>query len=488
MMTTTVALMLACSAFLTYEAVTYRKTATRQLTTLAQILAEGSPAMLTFNDRRAANEMLAALRPDPNLVAACLYTRDGRPFAAFVRGVSRRDLPRTPGREGAEFRDGHLVLFQPVMLAREQIGTVYLKRGLQEMYARLGRFACIVLGVWLVSSLTALALSSMLQRVISEPILRLAEMAGYVSAKRDYSLRATKGGNDEMGILVESFNEMLGQIQVRSSDLHRAQKALERHVADLSAEIARRHRAQVEALAAQRTAEESNRAKSLFLANMSHELRTPLNAIIGYSEMLCEDATGRGDLEAGRDLARVTGAAKHLLALINDVLDLSKVEAGNVELKWEEALPAQILEDAARVLAPLAGRNGNQLIVRCAADLPAIHIDIMKFRQSLYNLLSNACKFTKNGRVEVEVERVTADGVDTIEWRVSDTGIGIAPDQIGKLFQPFTQVDASTTRSFGGTGLGLAITRRFCELMGGSIRVDSELGKGSTFTIDLPVQ
>jgi len=213
-----------------------------------------------------------------------------------------------------------------------------------------------------------------------------------------------------------------------------------------------------------------------------------LNAIIGYSEMLCEDATGRGDLEAGRDLARVTGAANHLLALINDVLDLSKVEAGNVELKWEEALPAQILEEAARALAPLAGRNGNQLIVRCAADLPAIHIDIMKFRQSLYNLLSNACKFTKNGRVEVKVERVTADGVDTIEWRVSDTGIGIAPDQIGKLFQPFTQVDASTTRSFGGTGLGLAITRRFCELMGGSIRVDSELGKGSTFTIDLPVQ
>jgi signal transduction histidine kinase/DNA-binding response OmpR family regulator len=487
MVTSTVALLLACFTFLAYELVTYRKTVTQQLTTLAQIVAESSTAALAFDDRRSAGETLAALRAEPNLVAACIYTKDGRPFATFERVGSRRDLPRGPGKPGAEFQDHYLVLFQRVVLDGDWIGTVYLKRNLQDIYTRLERYAGIALVVLLISSLVALLLSSMLQRLLSEPTLRLAEMASRVTAERDYSLRASKRGNDEIGVLVDSFNEMMGQIQGRTLDLHEAQSALERQVGELCHEIERRQRAQEETLAAKQAAEESNRAKSAFLANMSHELRTPLNAIIGYSEMLREDAEDHHEERSAADLTRITTAGRHLLTLINEVLDLSKVEAGKTELLWEDASAAQILEDAAGAMAPLAVKNGNKLLVHCAPNLPSMQVDVVKFRQSLYNLLSNACKFTSNGTVAVDVVPVKVDGAEAIEWRVSDTGIGIAPDQMCKLFQPFTQVDASTTRKYGGTGLGLAISQRFCELMGGAITVASEPGKGSTFTIRLPL-
>ncbi len=487
MLTSTVALALACSTFLAYEFITYRKTVTQHLAILAQIVAASSTAALAFDDHASATETLAALRAEPHLVSACIYTKDGRPFAVFLRGESRRDLPQRPERESAHVVDRHLVLFHRVILDGEFIGTVYLKRDMGDEYARLEQYGGIVLGVLLASSLAALLLSSKLQRVISDPILRLAEMAGRVSAERDYSLRAAKLANDEIGILVDSFNEMMGQIQACTLALHEAEGALQQHVADLCDEIARRQRVQEELVAAKQSAEESSRAKSAFLANMSHELRTPLNAIIGYSEMLREDAQEAGEKGSMQDLARITSAGKHLLTLINDVLDLSKVEAGKIELVWEEAQPAQILEDAVGALAPLADKNGNKLIVNCHPDLPGMYVDIVKFRQSLYNLLSNACKFTQNGTVSVEVAPVRVEGADWIEWRIGDTGIGIAPDQMQKLFRPFSQLDASTTRKYGGTGLGLAISQRFCELMGGAITVASEPGKGSTFTIRLPV-
>ena len=487
MVASSVALSLACGTFLAYELITYRKSVTQQLSTAAQIAAQGTTAALTFEDRRSANETLASLSAEPNLVAACVYTRDGRPFAAFTRGESRRDLPRHPVPSGAMFEDHHLLYFQPIVFDGDRIGTIYLKRDLRDMYGRLERYAGIVLGVWLLALLAAFLLSSRLQRVISEPTLHLAEMAGQVSAGRDYSLRAVKRGNDEIGILVDSFNEMMGQIQARTRDLDYAREALERHVVELCDEIASRQRVQDELLAAKQAAEESSHAKSVFLANMSHELRTPLNAIIGYSEMLREEAEEAGLRKPVPDLERISVAGKHLLTLINSVLDLSKAEAGKTELLWEDVTVTQILEDAAGALAPLARQNRNQLNMYCAPGVGSIHVDVVKFRQSLYNLLSNACKFTRDGTVSVNVVPVSVDGAAYLEWRVTDSGIGIAPDQMRKLFQPFSQGDASTTRKYGGTGLGLAISRRFCELMGGTISAASEPGKGATFTIRLPL-
>jgi GAF domain-containing protein/CheY-like chemotaxis protein len=239
-----------------------------------------------------------------------------------------------------------------------------------------------------------------------------------------------------------------------------------------------------------RELEVASRHKSEFLANMSHELRTPLNAIIGYSEMLQEEAHDQHADGFVPDLQRIHAAGKHLLELINAVLDLSKIEAGKMELYLETFEVFPLLRDVAAVLEPLAQKNANRLEVRCAPDVGVIRADLTKLRQALFNLLSNACKFTERGVVTVDVARetATADGDDSIVFAVRDTGIGIAPEQMARLFEEFGQADASTTRRYGGTGLGLALSRRLCRMMGGDITVASEPGRGSTFTIRLPAE
>jgi len=251
-------------------------------------------------------------------------------------------------------------------------------------------------------------------------------------------------------------------------------------------DVTERKRAEEEVAKAREAAENANRTKSLFLANMSHELRTPLNAILGYSEMLHEEAEERGLDEFGADLEKIGSAGKHLLALINDILDLSKIEAGKMELFLESFDLAAMIGEVATTIQPLVGTNANALSVVLAPGLGAMHADQMKVRQGLYNLLSNAAKFTRGGTITVEAGREEMDGRDWVVFRVSDTGIGLSPEQLVKLFQDFTQADASTTRKFGGTGLGLALTRRFCQMMGGDVTVHSDLGKGSVFTIKLP--
>lgn len=228
--------------------------------------------------------------------------------------------------------------------------------------------------------------------------------------------------------------------------------------------------------------------KSQFLANMSHELRTPLNAIIGVTEMLLEDARDLKRDDEVEPLERVIRAARHLLALINDILDLSKIEAGKMELHLESFPLALLIEDVVKTIQPLAERNGNQLAVDCPSDIGLIRADQTRVRQALLNLISNANKFTERGKVTVSLRRAARNGEEWIEMAVADTGIGMTPEQMGRLFEEFMQADASTTRRFGGTGLGLAISRRFCQMMGGDIEVESEAGRGSTFTIRLPVE
>jgi signal transduction histidine kinase len=229
---------------------------------------------------------------------------------------------------------------------------------------------------------------------------------------------------------------------------------------------------------------EASQHKSQFLANMSHELRTPLNAIIGVSEMLREDAEAlKQDTEP---LDRVLGAGRHLLALINDILDLSKIEAGRMELQLEHFALTPLIDNVVKTIEPLAAKNGNQVAVQCDSEIGTMHADQMRLRQALLNLMSNANKFTERGTITVDARQGQGNGRDWVTIAVADTGIGMTPEQVGKLFQEFSQADASTNRKYGGTGLGLAISKRFCQMMGGDITVESEVGRGSTFTIRLP--
>jgi signal transduction histidine kinase/DNA-binding response OmpR family regulator len=251
-------------------------------------------------------------------------------------------------------------------------------------------------------------------------------------------------------------------------------------------DVTERRRAEEEVAKAREAAENANRTKSLFLANMSHELRTPLNAILGYSEMLQEEAVERELDEFGADLEKIGSAGKHLLALINDILDLSKIEAGKMELFLESFDLAEMIREVTATIRPMVRTNANTLEVELSADLGTMHADQTKVRQGLFNLLSNAVKFTTEGLITVNADRERMDGREWIVFRVTDTGIGLSAEQLVKLFQDFTQADASTTRKFGGTGLGLALTRRFCQMMGGDVTVHSVPDQGSVFTIKLP--
>ena len=229
---------------------------------------------------------------------------------------------------------------------------------------------------------------------------------------------------------------------------------------------------------------EASQHKSQFLASMSHELRTPLNAIIGVTEMLQEDAEAlKQDTEP---LDRVLGAGRHLLALINDILDLSKIEAGRMELNLETFPLPPLIDDVVKTIESLTAKNGNQVVVRCEGALGMMHADQMRLRQALLNLMSNANKFTEKGTVTIAAHQEHDNGRDWVTLSVADTGIGMTAEQMGKLFQEFSQASSATASKYGGTGLGLVISRRFCQMMGGDITVSSEPGKGSVFTVRLP--
>jgi signal transduction histidine kinase/DNA-binding response OmpR family regulator len=478
------ALLLACAAFITYDLVSFREGMVHNLSIQAQVAGSNSVSALLFSDPHSAESTLSAFKVAPNIVSAGIYTLDGRAFATYQRSGGSQDftLPSIPSgqTEAHWFKNRQLVLVHMIVFQGKPTGVVYIRSDLQEMTHRLKRYAGIAAIVLLVSLVAALLVASIFQRAVAEPIVHLAEISRVVSRDKNYSIRATPTGNhDEPDILIGAFNEMLGQIQEREGALRKVHEELEKRVQSRTAELAAANKA----LELQnREVERATRLKSKFLASMSHELRTPLNAIVGFSDLLAEQTAGQLNDKQKRFVNHIKQGSSHLLQLINDILDLSKIEAGQLELRCEDFQVQEALPEVLSTIRPLAMAKNIQVQHKLETDW-AVYADRVRFKQILYNLISNAVKFTpKDGRIGIDC---CEDG-NAVRISVTDSGIGIRPEDQAVIFEEFRQVEGAADAPQEGTGLGLAITRRLVEQQGGRISVESELGKGSRFTFTLP--
>ncbi len=384
--------------------------------------------------------------------APVLFRRDGYGLSPFGENVIEvtRNVMRPPQVERGEWEAGGMG--RPSGPA--QLGMVRLGFSTEKEHAELLRIVWCTVGIALAFLMVAAIVQTLQLRSLLRPLHALTAFTGRV-AEGDLNSRAEVVRSDEVGRLTMAFNRMVERLGAT--------------------------------LVSKDAAEAADAAKSRFLATMSHELRTPLNAVIGYSQLIQEVCQDRGIEGLSDDLNRIERAGNVLLQLVNQVLDFSKAEAGKIELYPETFLVPSVVQDVVATVAPLAGKNRNRVTVTAAPDATEIYADMVRFRQSLLNLVSNACKFTQDGEVSVEVSREYEGPLDCVLVSVKDTGIGIPPEQQDRLFQAFMQGDPSTTRKYGGTGLGLAISRKMCRLMGGDISVESEPGKGSNFMMRIPV-
>ena len=489
------ALVVSGIAFSFWSHLSFRGNMIRNLRVQAEMTASNCSATLLFDDPKSAEDTLKSYIAEPSVLNCCIYNAEEEHFASYIREGFTEHLEIKMDSNGYLIDKGRLVVFEPITLDEEQVGTVVLVSDLEPLKANFRTNSLIVLAITVMASLGGYLLAARLQRIISKPILSLADLSTHVYQKRDYSQRAEKISNDEIGTLIDAFNLMLDEIQQEMEERVKAQMELMKHRDHLEETVNERtselkstnlqleltvERANLMA----KQANEANKAKSEFLANMSHEIRTPMNAIIGFSELLAEE-----DLtEQQRTfLSTVLVSGKSLLQLINDILDFSKIEAGRLQTEIIECNTQQFLGDVNSFLRPLAlEKNLNFDILQCG-DLPSIFFtDPVRVRQCLINLVGNAIKFTTEGHVFINVSTEQHHDKDYVRFDVEDTGIGIPEEKQRTIFEAFTQADGSTTRKFGGTGLGLTITKQLTELLGGTISVSSDPGKGSVFTILLP--
>ncbi|MBL0729231.1 ATP-binding protein [Piscinibacter sp. HJYY11] len=498
LLTSLVSLLVALGAMIAYDLRTYHQSWLGDMTTQAELLGQTVAPALAFDDARVAGDNLALLRSRPQVRAAAVYNERGALFARYPAEAPATTLPTAAPPPGVRIERRELHVVAPVVSKGETLGTVYLRAD-YALYDHIASYAVIALAVLVAAMGVAWGLSRRLARVVTGPVLAVATTAREVVQKRDYSRRAQKMSDDEVGTLAESFNDMMAEIERRAKENEAALRAIAREVNDrreaqhevmrlnerLEARV-RERTAQLEAsnrelAQATETAERANRAKSEFISSMSHELRTPLNAILGFGQLLATEGISLSATKRAEFTQHILKAGSHLLSLINEVLDLARIESANLMLSPEPVEVATLLKECHTMLEPAAAQRGLHMLLPFDATLTVV-ADRTRLKQVLLNLLSNAIKYNREqGAVVVECASFHSG---TARIVVRDTGPGLRPDQVASLFQPFNRL-GQEAGSVEGTGIGLVVTKRLVELMGGRIGVHSTPGVGSEFWIEL---
>ncbi|MBN8732674.1 MAG: response regulator [Acidobacteria bacterium] len=470
---TSLTVAMAVAGFLVYESSRMRDSLVAELASAAEVVAASSTAALEFRDEKAGRENLEALRANERVLEAALLDGEGVVLAGYGTGAVRM-----PGvRPGERFAGNEVMLWRQVRLEGKAVGMVYVKADARHRRGELARAGALALCGFAAATLISCLIAFRLQKSITAPLLRLEGVARSISERGDYSVRAAKLADDEVGRLTECINQMLDQIRARDEALGRHRETLEQEVAARTSEL---H-------GAKERAEESMRLKSEFLANMSHEIRTPMNAIVGIADLLSLTAM-TGEQEELVETVKVSGVG--LLGLIDDILDLSKIEAGRMELERVSFSPQDLAGEVLRVVQPRARAKGLELRMAMGPGVPeALEGDPVRLRQILLNFLGNAIKFTERGGIEL---RLLGEGEEGdryhLRMEVWDSGVGIDEARIPVLFEKFRQADSSTTRKYGGTGLGLAICKQLVDLMGGKAGARRRASGGSVFWCEIPLR
>jgi len=460
LMTSGAVLLLTCSAFFAYEFLTFRKTTISQLTTLGKIIASNSTAALAFESKDEADQILAALSAEPHVVAAGLYTANGKLFSHYPANLAPKHFPGTVQKDGFSIEESYIIGYQPVIEGDRWLGTLYLRSDMKAINQRFLLYIGIVALVMVFSSLLAYFLTERLQKRISDPILLLAETAKAISDRQDYSVRATKLGNDELGLLTDAFNQMLTRIEEQSQEIISFNQDLEQKVNDRTMQL-----------------EAANRELEAFSYSVSHDLRAPLRAVHGYARILEEDYHSVLDEEAKRLLNVVQQNAKQMGMLIDDLLAFSRL--GRKELTKTEVSMSELAESVVSDLNKNTPHNARIII----QPLHTVFADRSLLSQVFVNLLSNAIKYSSVAQEPVIEVHSYTEGPDVVV-EVKDNGAGFDNQYVNKLFGVFQRLHSS--EEFEGTGVGLALVKRIITKHGGRVWAYGELNKGASFFFSLP--